>query len=107
MICLRCGYCCQHLAVVIVDDPQKGPEEGNLIVHEGHGVPCKHLQGSRPGGYSCAIHDEPWYQETPCAQHGQIESNPWVPCRMGEYVLGGSRPNFLAAITERAHARRS
>ena len=34
MECLRCGYCCKDLAVVIVDDPEKGITKDNLIIYE-------------------------------------------------------------------------
>ena len=79
MICLRCGCCCKNLCVVIVDDPVEGVVEGNLIVHEGHGIACKHLRGDKPGEYSCTLHEEPWYCEMPCFQHGQIERDPDTP----------------------------
>ena len=87
MKCLRCGYCCTHLFVIIVDDPAKGPREDNLICHEGKGVPCKHLRGNKPGEYYCNVHDESWYEETPCFMHGQIESRPDTLCRVGAYLL--------------------
>jgi len=87
MICLRCGYCCQNCCVVIVDDPTKGIEEDNLIVHEGHNTPCKHLNGDKLGEYSCAIHNEPWYNETPCYKYSQIEQDDKDECRMGRYLL--------------------
>ena len=87
MKCLRCGHCCMNYAVIIVDNPAKGIVEGNLILHEGNGTPCKHLTGSKPGEYSCGIHNEPWYNETPCYQFGQIEATPDTPCRVGEYRL--------------------
>ena len=87
MKCLRCGYCCIQLAVVIVDNTDKGPAEDNLVVHEGRGMPCKHLQGCKAGEYSCAVHNEPWYEETPCAMHVQIERSPDAVCRMGQHVL--------------------
>ena len=90
MICLRCGYCCKNYAVVIVDDPAKGICEDNLILHEGLGSPCKHLQGNKPGEYSCKVHEYEWYKETPCFQHGQIEHEN-SPCRMGEYILKNRR----------------
>ena len=89
MICLRCGYCCKHLWVIIVDDPKKGCVEGNLITHEGHGVACKHLEQEPSGEYTCAIHNEPWYEETPCFRHSQIESRDSF-CRMGKYLLESS-----------------
>jgi len=88
MKCLRCGYCCKNYAVVIIDDPDKGIDENNLICHEGNGVACKHLVENE-SGCSCAIHDKPWYKETPCFRHGQIERNADSPCRMGEYQLKG------------------
>jgi hypothetical protein len=87
MICLRCGYCCINYAVIIVDNPNKGVVENNLILHDGNKTPCRHLQGDKPGEYSCLIHNNPWYKETPCAAHGQIESSPDTPCRMGQYIL--------------------
>jgi len=87
MICLRCGYCCHNYVVVIVDDPDKGVQEDNLIVHEGKGKPCKHLSKEISGEYSCKIHNEKWYKETPCYAHGQIEQNSTDPCRMGLYFL--------------------
>lgn len=87
MICLKCGYCCKNCCVVIVDDPEKYITKDNLIIHNGQGIPCKHLNGSEPGKYSCNIHDKPWYKETPCFSHGQIERNVEDVCRMGEYVL--------------------
>lgn len=87
MKCLRCGYCCKHYMVVIVDNPEKGIVEGNLIVSEGNGVPCKHLIGEKPGEYRCAIHDYPWYKKTPCFSHGQIEASVDCVCRLGEHIL--------------------
>ena len=90
MICLRCGYCCKTCAVIIVDDPDKGVVEDNIIAHLGDGVtPCKHLLGDEPGKYSCAVHHYPWYKETPCFSHGQIETSDDTPCRMGNYILNG------------------
>lgn len=86
MICLRCGYCCKKYAVIIVDDPDKGIREDNLIPYMGDSR-CKHLVGDKPGEYSCTIHDKPWYKETPCFDFGQIESDPGFPCRIGVKVL--------------------
>lgn len=85
MICLRCGYCCIHLWVIIVDDPKIGIVDGNLI-SKNSGEPCKHLQGKEAEKYSCALHDESWYKQTPCFKHTQIEQQS-NPCRMGVYIL--------------------
>jgi len=86
MICLRCGYCCKNYFVVIIDNPEKGISQDNMIVHNGNGEPCKHLVGDKPGEFSCGIHDRSWYKETPCFKHGQIERED-SNCRMGEYIL--------------------
>ncbi len=86
MICLRCGYCCKKYLVAVIDDPEKGFVEGNVIVNEGTGEPCKHLIGDKPGDYSCVVHDRDWYPETPCFDHTQVESKNTL-CRMGEYIL--------------------
>jgi Fe-S-cluster containining protein len=82
MICLRCGYCCIKYDVVIVEDPDKGICEGNLV-HKETGVRCPHLRGDVEGNMSCAVHDREWYSETPCYSHGQIEKSPKDQCRIG------------------------
>jgi len=91
MKCLRCGYCCKAYLVVTVDDPEKGISEDNLKVNSGDGTPCQHLRGDKPGEYSCAIHNYPWYHETPCFAHGQIEQNEDDECRLGRYLLDQER----------------
>jgi len=71
--------------VVIVDNPDKGIKEDNLIVKSSG--KCKHLIGEKSGGYSCTLHNKSWYKETPCWNHGQIEVNIDCECRMGRYLL--------------------
>ena len=71
--------------VVIVDDPDKGIVEDNLQARDGK-KPCQHLQGDKPGEYSCAIHDYPWYDKTPCSDFTQIEEQD-SECRMGRYII--------------------
>lgn len=110
MRCLRCAHCCFTHSVVIVDDPALGPVEGNLIARGGDR--CQHLRGDTPGQFSCAIHDEPWYPETPCAQHGQIEYSPDDPCRLGVFVMKTGLPLPMASDPDRsstppAHGPRS
>ena len=87
MKCVRCGYCCKNMMVIIVDDPEKGITNDNLISHIENGQPCQHLVGDVSGEYSCALHDKIWYRQTPCYSHGQIECNIDDVCRIGEYVL--------------------
>jgi hypothetical protein len=72
--------------VIIVDDPSKGIKESNLK-HKPSGERCQHLKGNKPGEYSCAIHNESWYKETPCYQFTQIEKSINTPCRMGVYTM--------------------
>lgn len=91
MICLRCGHCCLTSMVVIVVDPKLGPVDGNLKAINTLEEPCPHLQGSKPGEYSCAIHGKKWYKKTPCFSHGQIERGN-QNCRMGEHVLRKAKP---------------
>ena len=71
---------------VIVIDPQRGPAEDNLRGINLEGERCPHFREGRPGNCSCAIHHYPWFADTPCGQHGQIEKYN-SPCRMGEWVL--------------------
>lgn len=71
--------------MIIVDDPALGIREDNLIPKpDGK---CPHLLGDAPGSYSCAVHNMPWYKETPCFRHGQIERDPNSECRFGAYLL--------------------
>ena len=72
---------------MIVDDPSKGIVDGNIIHHSGDDKTCKHLEVDEFGESSCLIHQYPWYKETPCFSHGQIESSENDPCRVGEYIL--------------------
>ena len=89
MKCLRCGYCCMNLCVVIVRDPDRGIRRDNLTVHEGRGQRCPHLRGKKAGEYSCAVHDRGWYKRTPCFSHGQIERSVTDKCRMGVHQMKG------------------
>ncbi|MHA1469077.1 MAG: hypothetical protein ACTSSP_00800 [Candidatus Asgardarchaeia archaeon] len=86
MKCLKCGYCCDFFFLFIVDDPSKGISTDNLTIKK-TGERCPHLRGDKPGKFSCAIHDYPWYEETPCFSHGQIERNINDKCRMGVHIL--------------------
>jgi hypothetical protein len=87
MKCFRCGYCCTSLLAVIVVDPDKGivPDNLTTIGMSGEKERCPHLRGDHPGAYSCAIHDMPWYPETPCAEYQSHWDD--TPCRMGEAMI--------------------
>lgn len=99
MICLRCGYCCHNYVVVIVDNPELGIQESNLTTQGMVRKPCKHLRGDKPGEYSCAIHDYPWYPETPCFDFGQIEVGN-TECRIGQYML--NQENAKNALSKKS-----
>jgi len=81
-----------NLCVVIVNDPQKGIHENNLKVHEGNGKRCQHLRGNKPGEYFCIIHNESWYDQTPCYQFTQVERDSDTECRLGKYFLSKDKP---------------
>jgi len=91
MKCLRCGYCCKQYTVVIIIDPARGIALNNARLLngsiEGPRHACPHLIGSEAGRYACALHDQPWYGETPCSDFGQVEENEDMPCRMGEHMM--------------------
>jgi len=87
MKCLHCGHCCLTYAIVVIKDPDKVPREtdDNIVLLDGT-KRCPHLQGNKPGMYLCAIHDYPWFKDTPCGIYGQIE-NKDSPCRIGAHIL--------------------
>lgn len=100
MKCLRCGSCCITYDVIIVNDPNLGIVDDNLIAKH-TGDKCPHLKGNKPGEYSCTIHKRKWYKNTPCYAHGQIEQSTNDLCRQGNYIL--NRPHIIKMLTERKH----
>ena len=88
MKCLRCGYCCKKYCVAIVNDPEKGIVDDNLIMYDGNGQ-CRHLRGNKPGEYSCIVHNKQWYKKTPCYSHIQFERTLNDVCRIGKAILEG------------------
>ena len=87
MKCQRSGYCCTHYDVIIVNDPELGITEDNVI-HKPSGVRCQHLKGPEPGKFECAIHSYEWYDQTPCFEYTQVGA-PNSPCRTGNYIVNG------------------
>jgi len=92
MKCLRCGYCCIHLDVIIVkpecvDLPDLNSEVS--LMHKESGKECPHL--SWEGDIAiCGVYDKDWYERTPCVSHTQIEASIDNPCRLGEYFRNKS-----------------
>ena len=102
MKCLRCGYCCLYLWIIVIKDPTKPISEDNCQeVDARQGKPCPHLRGNKPGEYSCVIHNFHRYKKTPCFSHGQIERSKKDLCRMGNYIIN-SRPLRLSSKLGRA-----
>ena len=66
-------------------DPSLGIVKGNAVFKSA-GEKCFHLKGESKGGYSCAIHDEGFYKQTPCFHFGQSENGDST-CKMGERVM--------------------
>jgi Fe-S-cluster containining protein len=90
MRCLKCGYCCLNYFVTIVVNPETfDPEdikESDLRTINQLEERCIHLRGDKAGEYSCAIHEYPWFKDTPCGTHGQIERTD-SDCRLGAHII--------------------
>lgn len=107
MLCLRCGGCCLHLDIFIVnpssirEDGSIDPDDRDCMIHKPSGVRCPHLsiemierrdEGKQATGAEgtaeaiavCMIHDLPCYQESPCHQFEQIGPEESV-CIMNGY----------------------
>jgi len=93
MKCLRCGYCCVHSWVMIVNPDKVANDvimDKESLIFKASGDVCPHLYEDELKDelkYKCTIHHYKWYKETPCFEHGQIEESPEDPCRMGTYLL--------------------
>lgn len=83
MICQRSGRCCFSMDVVI--------RIGDRAKLKPGGVLCPHLTFDGVMA-SCAVHQEPWFKETPCHVYGNPDIDPDYyhtrnrPCRMGEAI---------------------
>ena len=63
--CHRCGFCCKHMIVTIVSNPDLEPSKDNVELQVGDGTPCKHLSVENV----CLVHDKVWYPDSHCAAH--------------------------------------
>jgi len=97
MICLRCGWCCINLEVVI---PKEGIDFDNIdfdiedswcMKHTGD--VCPHLL-EQDGKAFCKLHHYPWFQDTPCGQYTQIGRED-AECRMGRAIMDGRLPGVV------------
>lgn len=92
MICLRCGYCCIYYDVILPNGD-----------HKPNNVECPYLKWKDHIAV-CTIHGKNWeikeengivhkgvWEETPCGQFSQIETNPNTPCRVGVHITKKQR----------------
>jgi hypothetical protein len=96
MICLRCGGCCLHLDIFVVNpdsiraDGSIDPLDPSGMIFKPSGKKCPHLvlqadpaeEGRRVA--VCSIHHLSCYQGTPCQQFEQIGPEDCV-CIMSAY----------------------
>lgn len=62
MICLRCGYCCIEMSIVV---PIKLENDFHAMIKPGRQA-CPHLKESSDGKYECVIHGTPESIGSPC-----------------------------------------
>lgn len=75
MTCQRSGFCCIQYDVLIVDQHQW------CMRYKPNKLRCPHLVGGISKPAECAVHDEWWFEATPCARHNEGYGND--PCRIG------------------------
>ena len=81
MLCLRCGQCCFHLDIFIVNpssvlaDGSIDPDDSQAMIFKPAQQKCPHLSYEAAGEGEiavCAIHHLPCYRGTPCEQFEQL-----------------------------------
>ena len=94
MLCLRCGQCCLHLDIFVVNpasilaDGSIDPDDKEAMIFKPAGQRCAHLvsQTAREVEMAvCTIHHLPCYRGTPCEQFEQIGPEDAV-CVMSRYL---------------------
>jgi len=96
MICKRCGNCCLHLDIFVVN-PRSILPDGTLdrsdpeaMIQKPGGQMCPHLAFVvMPEGEiaCCTIHHLPCYRDTPCEKFEQIGPEDSV-CLLSSYLEG-------------------
>ena len=93
MICLRCGKCCLHLDIFVVNplsilaDGSIDPEAQQAMIFKPAGERCPHL-ATEPEDSPlavCTIHHLPCYRGTPCELFEQLGPEDAV-CVMNRYL---------------------
>jgi len=81
MLCLRCGGCCLHLDIFIVNpssilaDGSIDPDDEEAMIFKPAGKRCPHLAFRTDSEGDCAvctIHHLPCYLGSPCEQFEQL-----------------------------------
>ena len=94
MICLRCGQCCLHLDIFVVNpssilaDGSIDPDDTQAMIFKAAGQRCPHLasQAGREGEMAvCTIHHLSCYRGSPCEQFEQLGPEDAV-CVMSRYL---------------------
>lgn len=86
MICQRTGYCCINMWVtVVVPD-----EDGKLGVYgKPADVQCPNLKYDDKGSASCAVHEESWFEHTPCHRYQNSNIDPDFILKRGKKCMLG------------------
>ncbi len=93
MLCLRCGQCCFHLDINVINprsilpDGTVNPDDPEAMIFKPARQMCPHLVIEDEGAAcmaTCAIHHLPCYRGTPCDQFEQIGPEDAV-CIMSGY----------------------
>jgi len=93
MLCLRCGQCCSHLDIFIVNpssiqaDGSIDPRDPEAMIFKPSGKRCPHLafQAACEDVYAvCTIHHLPCYRGSPCEEFEQVGPEDAV-CIMSGY----------------------
>ncbi|MHB8120214.1 MAG: hypothetical protein ACYDHX_16090 [Methanothrix sp.] len=93
MLCLRCGQCCLHLDIFIVNpssilaDGNIDSEDPQAMIFKAAGQRCPHIayKAGHDGCLAvCTIHHLPCYRGTPCEQFEQVGPEDAV-CIMSGY----------------------
>ncbi len=81
MICKRCGQCCYHLDIFIINpksilsDGTINPHDPQAMIFKPAGKGCPHLAYEAAGEGEiavCTIHHLPCYRGSPCEQFEQL-----------------------------------
>lgn len=73
--CKRCGYCCIYLTVVIPRLTDSWDPRKLGYYHKPNDVICPNLRFEETQAH-CAIHGEPYFQESPCDRHNNPDHDP-------------------------------